>query len=75
MSGFSWRVRRAALGLRQRDIADRALISQARYSVLERGDAEPSDAEKTAIERALQLPGDTARALSAISSECVGPPA
>ena len=56
MEQISWRVRRAALGLRQRDVADRAAISQAQYSVLERGETVPTARESEAIERALELP-------------------
>lgn len=62
LPGFSWRVRRAALGIRQRDVADRAGISQSKYSLLERGDAFPTQAERDAIEEALRFPnsGDNA---------------
>ena len=61
---MSWRIRRAALAIRQRDVADRADLSQARYSLLERGDAVPTDAEREAIERVLRVPEETARKLT-----------
>jgi transcriptional regulator with XRE-family HTH domain len=56
-----WRVKRVALGLRQRDVADHAGISQARYSQLERGEDLPNEAEQRAIDRALELPSEVAR--------------
>jgi transcriptional regulator with XRE-family HTH domain len=55
MHAFSWRVRRAALGLRQRDVADKARINQSRYSLLERDEAVPTEEEIEAINRALEL--------------------
>ncbi len=58
---MSWRIRRAALAIRQRDVADRAGLSQARYSLLERGDAVPTDAEREVIEHVLKLSVETAR--------------
>ena len=58
---MSWRIRRTALAIRQRDVADRAGLSQARYSLLERGEAVPTDAEREVIERVLKLPVETAR--------------
>ena len=61
---LTWRVRRAALALRQRDVADRAALSQARFSLLERGDAVPTDVEREAIERVLRVPEETARELA-----------
>ena len=61
---ISWRIKRAALSLRQRDVADRAGLSQARFSLLERGDAVPTDAEREAIERILRVPEETARELA-----------
>ncbi len=67
MKGFRWRVMRAALGLRQSDIAARAQISQARYSLLEREEATPTEGEVRAIETALYLPKETAHALSKIA--------
>ena len=54
------RVRRAALGLRQRDIADRAGISQSRYSLLERGEADATEKEKRNLESVLALPSGMA---------------
>lgn len=56
-----WRVKRIALGLRQRDIADHVGISQARYSQLERGEALPSEAEQRATDGALELPSEVAK--------------
>ena len=61
---MSWRIRRAALALRQRDVADRAGLSQARYSLLERGDAIPTDTEREVIERVLRVPKDIAKELA-----------
>lgn len=61
---MSWRIRRAALAIRQRDVADRAGLSQARYSLLERGDAVPTDTEREVIERVLRVPEETARELT-----------
>jgi transcriptional regulator with XRE-family HTH domain len=63
MCALHWRVRRAALGLRQRDVADKAGISQSRYSLLERGETDPRDEEARAIDQALQLPAEIDRAL------------
>jgi transcriptional regulator with XRE-family HTH domain len=57
MSTAIWRIRRNTLGLRQRDVADRAEISQSRYSLLERGEAAPTTKESEAINQALELPG------------------
>ena len=61
---MSWRIRRTALALRQRDVADRAGLSQARFSLLERGDAVPTDTERKVIERVLRVPEKTARELA-----------
>jgi transcriptional regulator with XRE-family HTH domain len=55
MTGSAWRIRRRLLGYRQRDVADRANISQSRYSLLERSEALPSAEESAAIDRTLQL--------------------
>ena len=55
MSPGVWRIRRKILGLRQRDVADRAEMSQSRYSLLERGEAAPSAEESEAIMRVLEL--------------------
>lgn len=52
----SWRIRRAILGLRQRDVADRAHTSQSKYSMLERGETSPTAGEIEAIDRVLALP-------------------
>ncbi len=65
MNQLSWRVRRAALGIRQRDVANRAGISQARFSLLERGEATPTEAESDAVEKALNIPADVAKVLIA----------
>jgi predicted transcriptional regulator len=56
MSPAIWRIRRNTLGLRQRDVADRAQISQSRYSLLERGEVAPTTRESQAINQALELP-------------------
>ena len=61
------RIRRAALGLRQRDVADRASISQSRFSLLERGEVIPTEKERKALMVALQLPVDVAQDLAAVS--------
>ena len=61
------RIRRAALGLRQRDVADRASISQSRYSLLERGEVVPTEKERKALMKALQLPMDVAQDIAAVS--------
>ena len=63
MDAVSLRVRRAALGLRQRDIADRAGISQSRYSLLERGEAVATEEEKGNLQRVLALPSGIAPAV------------
>jgi predicted transcriptional regulator len=55
MSAAVWRVKRKILGLRQRDVADRADISQSRFSLLERGEASPNANESEAINRVLEL--------------------
>ncbi len=49
----AWRVRRVAAGLRQLDVCLASGISQARYSALERCEAEPTEAERREIERIL----------------------
>jgi transcriptional regulator with XRE-family HTH domain len=51
-----WRIKRRILNLRQRDIADRTRMSQARFSLLERGEALPTPQESEAIGKALELP-------------------
>ena len=53
-----WRVRRVALNLRQRDVAERVGTSQSRYSLLERGEAVPTDLEVEALNRVLKLSDD-----------------
>ncbi len=50
-----WRLRRVAAGLRQLDVCFATGISQARYSLYERGDAQPSERERAEIERVLPL--------------------
>jgi transcriptional regulator with XRE-family HTH domain len=67
MATVLWRVRRAALGFRQSDVAARVNISQARYSLLERGELTPTEEEVRAIDAALTLPKETAEALLAIT--------
>jgi transcriptional regulator with XRE-family HTH domain len=56
MNALLWRVKRAMLNLRQRDVADRTEMSQSRYSLVERGEATPTSKELEAINTALQLP-------------------
>ncbi len=56
MGTCMWRIRRGILGLRQRDVADRAEISQSRYSLLERGEVAPTAKESEAINQVLELP-------------------
>ena len=48
-----WRLRRIAAGLRQLDVCLAAGISQARFSGIERGEVQPSEAERQEIERIL----------------------
>lgn len=55
MDALCWRVRRAALRLRQRDVAGKAGINQARYSLLERGEANPTEEEIKAINVVLEV--------------------
>jgi transcriptional regulator with XRE-family HTH domain len=68
MKNSAWRVRRAALGLRQRDVAERVGTSQSRYSLLERGEVIPTAVETDAINGALELPNDMREDLLRISS-------
>jgi transcriptional regulator with XRE-family HTH domain len=56
MKKTCWHIRRIALGLRQRDVAELAAISQSRYSMLERGEVTPDERETEAINRSLRLP-------------------
>lgn len=49
----AWRLRRIAADLRQLDVCLAAGISQTRYSTLERGEAEATEAERQEIELAL----------------------
>jgi hypothetical protein len=50
---LDWKLRRIAAGYRQQDIAARVGITSTRYSVLERGEAEPKDWEDNAVEKLL----------------------
>ena len=68
MKNLSWRVRRVALGLRQRDVADRAGMNQARYSLIERGEAVPTPSERDAIDRVLEVPAEIAVEIAAIGT-------
>ena len=55
--GLSWKLRRIAARLRQRDVAGLIGMSTTRYSAIERGDATPTDVDRKLIERHLpQLP-------------------
>jgi transcriptional regulator with XRE-family HTH domain len=56
VESLSWRVRRVVLGLRQRDVAVRVGISQAKYSLLERDEATPTTAERKTIDQVLRIP-------------------
>ncbi len=49
----AWRVRRVAAGLRQLDVCLAAGISQARFSGIERGEVQPTEAERREVERIL----------------------
>ena len=64
MRSASWRIVRTALHLRQRDVADKAGISQARYSLLERGEVAPTDLEERKINSVLQLSPQIRQALA-----------
>ena len=48
-----WRVRRVAARLTQLSVSLAAGITQSRYCYLERGEAEPTEAERREIERVL----------------------
>ena len=50
---LSWKLRRVGAGLRQQDVAAQAGMSTTRYSLIERGDVSPSEADRNFIERAL----------------------
>ena len=64
------RVRRAALGLRQRDVAERAGISQSRYSLIERGELLPTGEDREFIEKVLPpLPAEVRKELLLAPSE------
>jgi transcriptional regulator with XRE-family HTH domain len=58
MKNTCWHIRRVALGLRQRDVAELAEVSQSKYSMLERGEVAPSEREIEAINRSLKLPNE-----------------
>jgi transcriptional regulator with XRE-family HTH domain len=58
MTTTTWRIRRRILGLRQRDVADRTKMSQARYSLLERGEAMPTTKELEQLSKTLELPDE-----------------
>ncbi|MGB7436988.1 MAG: helix-turn-helix transcriptional regulator [Candidatus Acidiferrum sp.] len=58
MTANKWQIGRRILGLRQRDVADRTKMSQARYSLLERGEAVPTAEESERISKALELPDE-----------------
>jgi transcriptional regulator with XRE-family HTH domain len=59
---LTWKLRRIAAGDRQRDIARLAGLTVARYGAIERGEIEPSDAERLLIEQFLPpLPTTEAR--------------
>jgi DNA-binding XRE family transcriptional regulator len=51
--GRNWKLRRIACGLRQVDLARRVGISTTRLSLIEREELEPSDLDRTLIEREL----------------------
>jgi transcriptional regulator with XRE-family HTH domain len=55
LTTLHWKLRRIAAGYRQQDIAVRVGISGTRYSALERGEAEPRDWERQALEELLPL--------------------
>ncbi len=59
-----WKIKRTALRLRQRDVAERTGISQARYSLLERGEAVPTNSETVAIDRCLQLDSEIVKKIA-----------
>ena len=50
---LSWKLRRIGAGLRQQDVAAQAGMSTTRYSLIERGEVTPSEADRNFIERAL----------------------
>ena len=54
---LSWKLRRIAARLRQRDVAGLIGMSTTRYSAIERGDASPTNLDRELLERHLpQLP-------------------
>jgi transcriptional regulator with XRE-family HTH domain len=55
LTTLDWKLRRIAAGYRQQDVALRIGISGTRYSALERGEAEPNDWERQAVETLLPL--------------------
>lgn len=50
---ITWKIRRIAAGFRQQDLAARAGMTSTRYSAIERGELEPSEADVEFIERVL----------------------
>jgi transcriptional regulator with XRE-family HTH domain len=56
---LNWKLRRIAAGLRQQDLAALLGMSASRYSAIERGDVEPTEADRRDVERALpELPAE-----------------
>ena len=47
---LDWKLRRVAACIRQQDVARRAGLTVARYGGIERGEIEPSDEERRAID-------------------------
>ena len=50
---LDWKLRRIAAGYRQQDVAARIGVSGTRYSALERGEVDPKQWEREAVERLL----------------------
>ena len=70
MNPLVLRTCRAALDLTQREVATRAGgMSQARYSLIERGEIVPTEPECLALGQVLTLPPDTARVITACLEE------
>jgi transcriptional regulator with XRE-family HTH domain len=53
LTRLDWKLRRIAAGYRQQDVAARVGISSTRYSMLERGEADPKEWEIEAVEKLL----------------------
>lgn len=64
MGAAGWRIVRLALRLRQRDVADKVGISQARYSLLERGEVTATAVEQQSIDAVLQVSPEVERVLT-----------